>query len=195
MRGDIICFTNRYPLALRQEISLKVERHSMLGLRARDPDMRRKFFLLYHESLGKNLFARLQYIIQNQDWEAMSDVFWLKQGLDLLLAILIEEKPITLAPNSARVVPLLPSQNPGAQHQPPAMPEGPEEVASMFDSIVMKHTQFLSAASKLQVIANYLITLLRRHGAFFCPVKSKIVTNYIRLFGVLSAGSWINLNR
>ncbi|CAH8274165.1 unnamed protein product [Arabidopsis lyrata] len=143
--------STKYPLALRQEISLKVERHSMLGLRARDPDMRRKFFLLYHESLGKNLFARLQYIIQNQDWEAMSDVFWLKQGLDLLLAILIEEKPITLAPNSARVVPLLPSQNSGAHHQPPVMPEGPEEVASMFDSIVMKHAQFLSAASKLQV--------------------------------------------
>jgi len=128
----------------------------MLGLRARDPDMRRKFFLLYHESLGNNLFARLQYIIQNQDWEAMSDVFWLKQGLDLLLAILIEEKPITLAPNSARVVPLLPSQNPGVHHQPPVMPEGPEEVASMFDSIVMKHSQFLSAASKLQVIAESL---------------------------------------
>ncbi|XP_010436242.1 PREDICTED: probable transcription-associated protein 1, partial [Camelina sativa] len=143
--------STKYPLALRQEISLKVERHSMLGLRARDPDMRRKFFLLYHESLGKNLFARLQYIIQNQDWEAMGDVFWLKQGLDLLLAILIEEKPITLAPNSARVVPLLSSQNPGTHYQPPAMPEGPEEVGSMFDSIVMKHAQFLSAASKLQV--------------------------------------------
>ncbi|XP_024004594.1 transformation/transcription domain-associated protein isoform X2 [Eutrema salsugineum] len=143
--------STKYPLALRQEISLKVERHSMLGLRARDPEMRRKFFLLYHESLGKNLFSRLQYIIQSQDWEAMSDVFWLKQGLDLLLAILIEEKPITLAPNSARVVPLLPSHSPGVHHQPPAMPEGPEEVASMFENIVQKHAQFLCAASKLQV--------------------------------------------
>jgi len=147
---------NRYPLGLRQEVSLKVERHFMLGLRASDPGMRRKFFLLYHESLGKTLFARLQYIIQIQDWEALSDVFWLKQGLDLLLAILVEDKPISLAPNSARVLPLLPSDNPGIQHQAPANLEGPEEVTSMFDSIVMKHAQFLSATSKLQVITNHL---------------------------------------
>ena len=146
----------RYPLALRQEVSLKVERHFMLGLRARDPEMRRKFFLLYHESLGKNLFSRLQYIIQIQDWEALSDVFWLKQGLDLLLAILVEDKPISLAPNSARVPALLPSDNPGLQHQPLATLEGPEEVASMFDNIVMKHAQFLSATSNLQVITNRL---------------------------------------
>ncbi|KAG7584206.1 Protein kinase-like domain superfamily [Arabidopsis suecica] len=143
--------STKYPLGLRQEVSLKVERHFMLGLRASDPEMRRKFFLLYHESLGKNLFARLQYIIQVQDWEALSDVFWLKQGLDLLLAILVEDKPISLAPNSARVLPLLPSDNPVIQHQASANLEGPEEVTSMFDSIVMKHAQFLSATSKLQV--------------------------------------------
>ncbi|XP_010526797.1 PREDICTED: transformation/transcription domain-associated protein-like [Tarenaya hassleriana] len=145
----------KYPPTIRQEIYQKVERHFMLGLRARDPEMRRKFFLLYHESLGKNLFARLQYIIQLQDWEALSDVFWLKQGLDLLLAILVEDKPISLAPNSARVLPLLPSGTPsdnsGMQHQAPVSLEGPEEVASMFDSIVTKHAQFLNATSKLQV--------------------------------------------
>ncbi|XP_048601036.1 transformation/transcription domain-associated protein [Brassica napus] len=143
--------STKYPPGLRQEISLKVERHSMPGLRARDPDMRRKFFLLYHEFLGKNLFARLQYILQNQDWEAMSDVFWLKQGLDLLLAILIEDKKIILAPNSASIGSFLASDNPEIHHQPPAIPEGPEEVASMFDGIVRKHAQFLSEASKLQV--------------------------------------------
>lgn len=154
-KDDIICFTNRYPQGLRQEIFLKVERHSMLGLRARDPDMRRKFFLLYHESLRKNLFARLQYILQNQDWEAMSDVFWLKQGLDLLLAILIEERTIILAPNSASIGLFLASDNPEIHHQPPALPEGSEEVASMFDGIVQKHAQFLSEASKLQVLAKH----------------------------------------
>ncbi|CAN8229179.1 unnamed protein product [Cochlearia groenlandica] len=143
--------STKYSLNLRQEISLKVERHSMPGLRARDPEMRRKFFLLYHESLEKTLFARLQYIFQIQDWEAMSDVFWLKQGLDLLLAILIEEKPITLAPNSASIGPLMPSHNLGVHHQSPDMPKEPEELASMFDDIVMKHAQFLNAASKLQV--------------------------------------------
>ncbi|GAV88596.1 PI3_PI4_kinase domain-containing protein/FAT domain-containing protein [Cephalotus follicularis] len=147
--------SNKYPLALRQEVFQKVERQFMLGLRARDPEIRMKFFSLYHESLGKTLFTRLQYIIQIQEWEALSDVFWLKQGLDLLLAILVEDKPITLAPNSARVPPIVilssPSDNSGMQHQVTDIPEGHEEAPMTFDSLVLKHAQFLNEMSKLQV--------------------------------------------
>ncbi|RVW51691.1 putative PI3/PI4-kinase family protein C1F5.11c [Vitis vinifera] len=115
---------NKYPLSLRQEVFQKVERQFMLGLRARDPEVRMKFFSLYHESLGKTLFTRLQYIIQYQDWEALSDVFWLKQGLDLLLAIL---------------------------HQVTDVPEGPEEAPLTFDGLVLKQSKFLNEMSKLQV--------------------------------------------
>ncbi|KDP46748.1 hypothetical protein JCGZ_06536 [Jatropha curcas] len=145
----------KYPLALRQEVFQKVERQFMLGLRAKDPDVRMKFFSLYHESLAKTLFARLQFIIQLQDWEALSDVFWLKQGLDLLLAILVEDKPITLAPNSARVLPLLVSgslpDGSGMQQHVTDVPDGSEEAPLTFESLVLKHAQFLNEMTKLQV--------------------------------------------
>lgn len=145
----------------------------MLGLRARDPEVRMKFFSLYHESLGKTLFTRLQYIIQLQDWEALSDVFWLKQGLDLLLAILVEDKPITLAPNSARVPPLVVSgslpDHSGMQHQVSDVPEGPEEAPLTFDGLVLKQSKFLNEMSKLQVTSlpfdvscYHLISAIRR---------------------------------
>ena len=128
----------------------------MLGLRAKDPETRMNFFYLYHESLGKTLFLRLQYIIHIQDWEALSDVFWLKQGLDLLLAILVEDKPITLAPNSARVLPLVApgsvSDSYGMQDQVTEIPEGSEEAPLTLDSLVLKHAQFLKEMSKLQVL-------------------------------------------
>lgn len=147
--------SNKYPLSMRQEVFLKVERLFMLGLRARDPEIRMKFFSLYHESLGKTLFTRLQYIIQLQDWEALSDVFWLKQGLDLLLAILVEDKPITLAPNSARV-PSVVGSGPlpdcsGMQHQVPDVSEGLEDTPLTFVALVSKHAQFLNEMSKLKV--------------------------------------------
>ncbi|GMI76972.1 hypothetical protein like AT2G17930 [Hibiscus trionum] len=152
---DICADSNKYPLTLRQEVFQKVERQFMLGLRARDPEIRMNFFSLYHESLGKTLFTRLQYIIQIQDWEALSDVFWLKQGLDLLLAILVEDKPITLAPNSARVLPLVApgsvSDSSGMPHETPEVPEGSEEAPLTIDSLVFKHAQFLNEMSKLQV--------------------------------------------
>ncbi|XWS45545.1 hypothetical protein CRYUN_Cryun15aG0145700 [Craigia yunnanensis] len=147
--------SNKYPLTLRQEVFQKVERQFMLGLRAKDPEIRMKFFSLYDESLGKTLFTRLQYVIQIQDWEALNDVFWLKQGLDFLLAILVENKPITLAPNSARVLPLVGpgsvSDSSGMQHQVTEVPEGSEEALLTLDSLVLKHAQFLNEMSKLQV--------------------------------------------
>ncbi|XP_075091326.1 uncharacterized protein LOC107801589 isoform X2 [Nicotiana tabacum] len=147
--------SNKYALSLRQEVFQKVERQYLLGLRAKDPEMRMRFFSLYHESLGRTLFTRLQYIIQIQDWEALSDVFWLKQGLDLLLAILVENKSITLAPNSAKVPPLVVSGSVGDSTGPQPMvldvPEGSEETPLTFDSFVAKHTEFLNEMSKLQV--------------------------------------------
>ena len=141
----------------------------MLGLRARDPEIRMKFFSLYHESLGKTLFTRLQYIIQLQDWEALSDVFWLKQGLDLLLAILVEDKPITLAPNSARVPSLMASgplpDSSGMQHQVPDVSEGPGDAPLTFDALVSKHAQFLNEMSKLKVIP---ITIRLFRSTVYC---------------------------
>lgn len=144
-------------MTLRQEVFQKVERQFMLGLRAKDPEVRQRFFMLYHESLGKTLFARLQFIIQIQDWEAVSDVFWLKQGLDLILAILVENEPITLAPNSARVPPLMvrgvgPERSPMQQQQQATDPADCSDGASLsFDSLTAKHAQFLTEMCKLQV--------------------------------------------
>lgn len=153
---------NKYPLNLRQDVFQKVERQYLLGLRAKNPEVRMKFFSLYHESLGKSLFTRLQYIIQFQDWEALSDVFWLKQGLDLLLAILVEDKPITLAPNSARIPPVLTSgaipDSTGVQPMAIDIPEGSEEAPLTLDSLVLKHSHFLNEMSNLKV-ADLIIPL------------------------------------
>jgi len=128
----------------------------MLGLRAKDPETRKKFFSIYHESLGKTLFARLHYIIQIQDWDALSDVFWLKQGLDLLLAILVEDQSITLAPNSARLPPLVASnylpESSAMQHQSADVSEVPDAAPLTFEGLIHKHAHFLNKMSRLQVI-------------------------------------------
>lgn len=137
----------------------------MLGLRAKDPEIRHRFFTLYHESLGKTLFIRLQYIIQIQDWEALSDVFWLKQGIDLLLATLVENEPINLAPNSARLAPLtaagsLPEHS-GLQQQVSDDRVDSEGGTLTFDNLVSKHAQFLNEMGKLQVIIFVVFTYLK----------------------------------
>jgi transformation/transcription domain-associated protein len=148
---------------------LKVERQVMLGLRAKDPETRQRFFQLYNELLTRTLFARLQFIIQTQDWEAVSDEFWLKQGLDLILALLVEEEPINLAPNSARVPPLMPhgmmqDQGPMMQPQVGASTDGSDGsdggVPITFESLTAKHAQFLTEMSRLLV--SFSFPLIRK---------------------------------
>ncbi|XP_020600148.1 LOW QUALITY PROTEIN: transformation/transcription domain-associated protein-like [Phalaenopsis equestris] len=147
--------SSKYQLALRHEVFHKVEMQYMLGLRAKDPEIRQRFFQLYHNSLDKTLFIRLQYIIQFQDWEAVGDVFWLKQGLDLLLAVLVENEPINLAPNSARAPPLMVSgpflDRSGVLPQVSDAQDGPETAPLTFEFLLNKHAQFLNEMSKLQV--------------------------------------------
>ena len=109
------------------------------GKRPRNED---EIFLssLYHESFKKTLFTK--------DWEALSDVFWLKQGLDLHLAILVEDKPITRAPNSARLRPVVVSgslpDSSGMQPMVTDIPESSKEAPLTFDSLLSKHAQFLN---------------------------------------------------
>ena len=139
----------RYPHSLWHE----VERQFLLGLRAKDPEMRMRFFsLLFIMNLLRKHCS--------QDWEALSDVFWLKQGLDLHLAILVEDKPITLAPNSARLRPVVVSgslpDSSGMQPMVTDIPESSDEAPLTFDSLVSKHAQFLNEMSRLQVMRSLL---------------------------------------
>ena len=66
---------------LRVDVFDKVERVFLLGLRASDPAMRRKFFDLYNSAIPVTLYDRLRFIVCSQDWEHLADTFWLKQGL------------------------------------------------------------------------------------------------------------------
>ena len=88
---------------LRRDAFDKVERAFMIGLRANDPAVRRRFFARYHAAIDTQLYARLHAIVGEQEWEAVASTFWLTQAVRLLLAVLKKEEPITLAPNSAVV--------------------------------------------------------------------------------------------
>lgn len=68
-------------MQLHKEMFDKVERVFLMGLRARDPVMRAKFFTLYNNSIECTLYARMHYVVVEQDWEQLSQFFWLKQAL------------------------------------------------------------------------------------------------------------------
>jgi len=147
--------------ALRSEVFLKVERTHLLGLRTRRPELRKKFFALYHDAVGKTLFQRLQYILTIQDWDAMADTFWLMQGLDLILSTLAEDERIMLAPNSALVSPLLPFDADTKQPVPvPTKPKNAKVNTTELDELIKRHAKFLHDKSSVRV--SDLMTPLRQ---------------------------------
>lgn len=126
----------------RKELFDLTEKVYMFGLRCRVPATRQKFFKIWNEMLPMTLFDRLKFIVAGQEWDHLSNVYWLKHGLvgsrnpnrflnriycgciwlvgplvkvptrvlleqDLLLAVLVDDEPIKLAPSSAQVPGLL----------------------------------------------------------------------------------------
>ena len=85
------------------DVFTKVERPFCCGLQNADPAVRGQFFKLYSQRIPRDLFERLKYIIQTQEWEFLSNTFWLKHAVALLFDCLHMKDPVTLAYNSAHI--------------------------------------------------------------------------------------------
>ncbi|KAJ1464521.1 hypothetical protein T484DRAFT_1868930, partial [Baffinella frigidus] len=69
----------------------------MIGLRCRDPAMRKNFFTHFEGQIQRTLGHRLAHIIQKQEWDAIGDSYnewdaigdsyWLKHAVELILCI------------------------------------------------------------------------------------------------------------
>ena len=109
---------------LRKEAMNKVEAYCLIGLRARSIQWRHLFFDLHCKCIGRTPFDCLQYIFHQQDWEALSNTFWLNICVGLLLNIVDGKPTPNLAPNSSQLQPLLPRPKKAA-----ARPQTPGEPA------------------------------------------------------------------
>ena len=152
-----------------------------MGLQAREPKLRHEYFQLHNASLGRTLFARLKHIVDGQEWEAMASDFWLKQGTDLLFAILLEKEPINLAPTSAKLAPVW---NASWKANDTEMPDahGAEETVKGKEKDKGKDKNKEGENEEEGEGANiqkYARTLLARHGAFMSTVSKLRVADMI----------------
>lgn len=71
------------------ELHSKLEPAFLAGLRCPQPHIRAKFFEIFDKSIRRRLFDRLLYIICSQNWEYMGPHYWIKQCIELLLAVVV----------------------------------------------------------------------------------------------------------
>ncbi|CAI2169805.1 6786_t:CDS:10 [Funneliformis geosporum] len=78
----------------RSELTVKLEKAFLMGTRYGNPKLRNRFMDKFDHSLPKILSTRLSYVISIQNWEYLSNYFWIHQALDILLGSISSKKKI-----------------------------------------------------------------------------------------------------
>ncbi|XP_014681160.1 PREDICTED: transformation/transcription domain-associated protein-like [Priapulus caudatus] len=71
------------------ELHSKLEPAFLAGLRCPQAPIRAKFFDIFDRSIRRKPFDRLLYIVCSQNWEYMGPHYWIKQCVELLLAVAV----------------------------------------------------------------------------------------------------------
>ncbi len=79
----------------------KVQRAWMIGLRCRDPVMRKNFFKFFESQVPRGLFNRMLHIIQKQEWDPIGDSYWLRHGIELIMCMAKADQAVCEGKESA----------------------------------------------------------------------------------------------
>ncbi|XP_015681343.1 transformation/transcription domain-associated protein, partial [Protobothrops mucrosquamatus] len=84
---DLVNYVYRDENLSGSELTAKLEPAFLSGLRCTQPLIRAKFFEVFDNSMKRRVYERLLYVTCSQNWEAMGNHFWIKQCIELLLAV------------------------------------------------------------------------------------------------------------
>ncbi|XP_028989558.1 transformation/transcription domain-associated protein isoform X1 [Betta splendens] len=84
---DLVNYVYRDESLSGSDITSKLEPAFLSGLRCTQPLIRAKFFDVFDGSMKRRVYERLLYMCCSQNWEAMGSHFWIKQCIELLLAV------------------------------------------------------------------------------------------------------------
>lgn len=91
----------------RMDISARLEKCFMIGLRLEDAQMRAKFFTMYDGTIRREPVIRLTHILAKQEWDSLADVFWIKQAVQLFLSIVERKTPMVTIDSHAKFTSLV----------------------------------------------------------------------------------------
>lgn len=90
----------------RTELTVRLEHAFLVGTRAQDVEMRNRFMNIFDQSLSRSANARLIYVFTSQNWDTLSDSFWLSQAIQLILGAVDMSTPLQLNVEDFKMIPL-----------------------------------------------------------------------------------------
>lgn len=75
-------------------VKQKTEKCFTFGLKSTDPALQRQFFQHLSSRAPRHAFGRLKYILGEQEWDGVGDIFWLQHASELMLAVADHSAPL-----------------------------------------------------------------------------------------------------
>ena len=102
---DLVIRIYEDPKITRTELTVRLEHAFLIGTRAQDYEMRNRFMTIFDRSLTRSANARLIYVLTSQNWDTLSDSFWLSQATQLVLGSLDMGSPAHLDSDDFKMIP------------------------------------------------------------------------------------------
>ncbi|KAF2467993.1 uncharacterized protein BDR25DRAFT_266462 [Lindgomyces ingoldianus] len=80
----------------RSELTVRMEHAFLIGTRAQDVHMRNRYMTIFDKSLSRTASSRLSYVLASQNWDTLSDSFWLSQVIHLMFGSVEMNAPAQL---------------------------------------------------------------------------------------------------
>ncbi|KAI4202027.1 MAG: hypothetical protein LQ346_002049 [Caloplaca aetnensis] len=84
------------PRITRTELTVRLEHAFLIGTRAQDVEMRDRFMAIFDRSLSRSISSRLLYVLTSQNWETLTESFWLSQATQLVFGAVVKDTPAQL---------------------------------------------------------------------------------------------------
>ncbi|KAI9246865.1 hypothetical protein BY458DRAFT_560504 [Sporodiniella umbellata] len=136
---DLILKIYSQPAFARTEMTVRLEEAFLCGVRSENPQVQSQFMRVFDRSLSRSVYDRLQYIIGTQNWEPLSEGFWIHQALDLLLGA-VQTQPDSLPPYVLKTLSLQ-TEGDVADKAPEALKQMVEEHQQFLETLAQCDTQ------------------------------------------------------
>lgn len=219
---ELVIYIYRDEALSGTELTSKLEQAFLAGLRCQQPSIRQKFVEVFNSSIQRRVFDRLLYITCSQNWEAMGNHFWVKQCIELIMAVAVNghtiqsSSSLNLLPSASSVVSLADSQDRANFATIMKMKEEPMDVETLdsnkedeeidielgvaSEEISNQGTQKESPKKEIQDPKQNLQTLLQRQAKFLESCREVKTVQYLAALSQLCHNStelshttWIDL--
>ncbi|OAD08306.1 hypothetical protein MUCCIDRAFT_32523, partial [Mucor lusitanicus CBS 277.49] len=134
---DLVIKIYSNPSFARSELTVRLEQAFLLGTRNQNPHIRSQFMRVFDRSISRTTYTRLNYILGVQNWESLSNIFWIHQALDMLFGA-IKVNPHVMKPHTLKIKSIT---SIGAAATSSTRPD--VEVPVQLNTLVQQHRAFL----------------------------------------------------